>query len=62
MYGPIVPNAFENMKPIEMPVCRKHVGYVSMDCKKTMKNNIAIQNFTITVKMVAYNSKLGSGK
>lgn len=33
MYGPKIPNAFDTINPSDTPVCRKQVGYVSIDCK-----------------------------
>lgn len=38
--------------PIESPVCRKHVGYVSIACKLITKNVIANQNFTAITEHV----------
>lgn len=55
IYGPTAPNAFAKMPPIDMPVCRKHVGYVSIDCKLIAKYVIADQNLIIIVKQVAVN-------
>lgn len=52
MYGPRMPNKFENIMPIEMPVCRKHVGYVSIACKLTTKNVMADQNLTVVINIV----------
>lgn len=53
MYGPSIPKAFENIMPMEMPVCRKHVGYVSIACKLIAKNVIAVQNLTTEIKAMA---------
>lgn len=55
MYGPRVPTAFEKMTPHEMPVWRRHVGYVSIDWRLTAKNVIEDQNLIIIVKQVAPN-------
>lgn len=46
MYGPKTPIIFAPTVPIDNPVWRKHVGYVSIACKLTAKNVMAIQNFT----------------
>lgn len=35
MYGPNTPNAFETIVPMEIPVCLKQVGYVSIACRFT---------------------------
>lgn len=57
MYGPKIPIIFDPIVPIESPVCRKHVGYVSMDCKLMTKNVIASQNFTtITEHVLRYSN------
>lgn len=50
------------MVPMDMPVCRKHVGYVSIDCKLMAKNVMANQNFTTIADHVAMYSKLLSVK
>lgn len=46
MYGPKIPIIFDPIVPMERPVCRKHVGYVSIACKLMTKNVMASQNFT----------------
>lgn len=48
-----MPNAFENIMPMEIPVCRRHVGYVSIACKLIAKNVIAVQNLTTVIKAMA---------
>lgn len=50
MYGPKTPIIFAAIVPIDNPVWRKHVGYVSIDCKLMAKNVMADQNFTVIVE------------
>lgn len=40
IFAPIAHNA--------KPVCRKHVGYISVPCMPTTKNVTDVQNFTPT--------------
>lgn len=52
IYGPSMPIKFEPIVPIERPVWRKHVGYVSIACKLMTKKVMAAQNLTIIVENV----------
>lgn len=55
IYGPRMPKAFENIIPMEIPVCRRHVGYVSIACRLMAKKVIAVQNFTTVIRQIAWN-------
>lgn len=52
MYGPQIPNMFAIIIPIEIPDCRRHVGYVSNACKLIAKYVMFTQNFAKTVKQI----------
>lgn len=52
IYGPNMPIKFEPIVPIDRPVWRKHVGYVSIACKLMTKKVMAAQNLTIIVEKV----------
>lgn len=60
MYGPKMPIKFAPMDATANPVCRKHVGYVSMACKLMAKNVMASQNFMVITDAVLTNSQSGS--
>lgn len=62
MYGPRMPNAFENIIPIDIPVWRRQVGYVSMACKLIAKNVMVDQNLTMVIKVVDANWYSSAGK
>lgn len=60
MYGPAAPIPFATVLATEIPVCRRHVGYISIVCSCTMKNIIAIKNFIPNVEAVASIALLGT--
>lgn len=55
MYGPMVPTKLEATTPIEMPVCRRHVGYNSIACKLTAKKFIDAKHLIIIIMHVVAN-------
>lgn len=56
MYGPRTPRPLAIIALTEIPVCLRHVGYVSIDCKLIAKKLMVMANFTKTVNDVAYRS------
>lgn len=46
MYGPTTPMALETSVPTAIPVCRRHVGYVSM------VRRVDAKKFTPTVHLI----------
>lgn len=55
-----MPIKFAPIDATAKPVCRKHVGYVSMACKLMAKNVMASQNFMAITDAVLTNAHSGS--
>lgn len=55
-YGPTTPSRFDKIKPSEMPVWRRHVGYVSTACKYTEKTATLAQNLITIDSAIEYTS------